>query len=75
MALVGKELASDAMLDKVMRIYSGHQPVKTYMEGLANKGPSWGVVTAETGMNFSQELPPVFLGDTSLMYSGSAFLV
>ena len=26
-------------------------------------------------MNFSQEMPPLFLGDTSLKYSGSAFLV
>ena len=45
------------------------------MERLAYKGPSRGVVAAETGMNFSQELPPLFLGDTSLKYSGSAFLV
>ena len=33
------------------------------------------MVTTETGMNLSQELPPLFLGDTSLKYSGSAFLV
>ena len=33
------------------------------------------MVSAETGVNFSQELPPLFLGDTSLEYSGSAFLV
>ena len=33
------------------------------------------MVSTETGMNFSQELPPLFLGDTSLKYSGSAFLV
>ena len=33
------------------------------------------MVTAKTGMNFSQELPPFFLGDTSLKYSGRAFLV
>ena len=33
------------------------------------------MVTTETGMNFSQELPPLFLGDTSLKYSGGAFLV
>jgi len=45
------------------------------MEGLAYKGPSCGVVTAEAGMNFSQEFLPLFLGDTSLKYSGSAFLV
>ena len=75
MALIGKELASDATLDKVMCICSGRRPIKPYMEGLANKGPSCGVVTAEPVMNFSQELPPLCLGDTSLKYSGSTFLV
>ena len=75
MALVGKKLASDATLDKVMRVCSGRRPIKTCTEGLANKGPSCGMVPAETGMNFSQELSPLFLGDTSLKDSGSAFLV
>ena len=58
MALVGEKLASDTVLDKVMCICSGRRPIETYTEGLAYKGPSRGVVTAETGMNFSQELPP-----------------
>ena len=75
MALVGEELASDAMLDKVMCICSGRRPIKPCTERLANKGPSCGMVTAESGMNFSQELPPLFLEDTSLKYSSSAFLV
>ena len=75
MALVGEKLASDATLDKVLCICSGRRPIETCTEGLAYKGPSRGVVTTETGMNFSQELPPLFLGDTSLKYSGSAFLV
>ena len=75
MTLIGKELASDATLDKVLCICSGRRPVKTCMEGLANKGPSRGVVTAESGVNFCQELPPLFLGDTSLKHSDSAFLV
>ena len=75
MALVGEKLASDAMLDKVLHVCSGHWPIETYTEGLAYKGPSRGMVTAETDMNFSQELPPFFLGDTSLKYSSSAFLV
>ena len=75
MALVGKELASDAMLDKVMCICLGRRPIKPCTEGLANKGPSCGVVTAETGMNFNQELPPLFLEDTSLKNSGRAFLM
>ena len=75
MALVGKKLASNAMLDKVLCICSGRRPVESYMEGLANKGLSCGVVPAETGMNLSQELPPLLLGDTPLKDSGSAFLV
>ena len=75
MALVGEKLASDAMLDKVLCICSGRRPIESCMEGLSYKGPSHGMVTAETGMNFSQELPPLFLGDTSLKYSGSTFLV
>ena len=75
MALVGEELASDATLDKVLCICSGRRPIETCTEGLTYKGPSCGVVTTETGMNFSQELPPLLLGDTSLKDSGSAFLV
>src|SRR4051812_7775711 len=75
MALVGEKLASDATLDKVLCVCSGRQPIETCTEGLAYKGPSRGVVITETSVNFSQELPPLFLGDTSLEYSGSAFLV
>ena len=75
MALVGEKLAADAMLDKVLCVCSARRLVKTCMEGLAYKGPSCGVVTAEAGMNFSQELPPFLLGDTSLKYSGGAFLI
>ena len=75
MAFVGEELASDATLDKVLCICSDRRPIKPCTEGLANKGPSCGVMTAEAGMNFRQELPPLFLGDTSLKNSGSAFLV
>ena len=75
MALVGEKLASDAMLDKVLCVCSGRRLVETCMEGLAYKGPSCSVVIAEASMNFSQELSPLFLGDTSLKYSGSAFLV
>ena len=63
------------MLDKVLCVCSGRQPIETCTEGLAYKGPSRGVVTAETSVNFSQELPPFFLRDTSLKYSGSAFLI
>ena len=75
MALVGEELASNATLDKVLCIRSGRRPIEPCTEGLANKGPSCGMVTAKTGMNFSQKLPPFLIGDTSLEYSGSAFLV
>ena len=75
MALIGGELASNAMLDKALCIYSGRRPIKPCMEGLANKCPSCGVVPAETGMNLIQELPPLLFGDTSLQDSGGAYLV
>ena len=50
--MVGEELASDAALDKVLRVCSGFRPIKPSTEGLANKGPSCGVVSAETSVNF-----------------------
>ena len=75
MAMVGEELASNTTLDKVLCICSGRRPIESCTEGLANKGPSCGVVPAETGMNLSQELAPLLLGDTSLKDSGSAFLI
>ena len=74
MALIGKELASDAMLDKVLCIRSCHRSIKPCMESPTNKGPSYGVVLAESGINFSQEPPPLFLRYTSLKDSGGAFL-
>ena len=74
-ALVSKKLAFDATLDKVLRVCSGCRPIKTCTEGLANKGPGCGMVAAETSMNFSQELPPLLLRDTSLKDFGSTFLL
>ena len=73
--MVCKKLATDATLDKVLCVCSGRQPVEPCTEGLAYKGPSCSVVAAESNMNFSQELPPFLFGDTSLKYSGSAFLI
>ena len=32
-------------------------------------------MTAESGMNFSQEIPPLLFGDTPLKDSGGAFLI
>ena len=73
--MICKELATDTTLDEVLCVCSGCRPVETYAEGLAYKGPSCGVVAAESSMNFGQELPPFLFGDTSLKYSGSAFLI
>ena len=73
--MVGEKLTSVATLDKVLCVCSGRWPIKTCTEGLAYEGPSRGVVTAKTNMNFSQELPPFFLRDTSLKYSGSTSLI
>ena len=75
MALIGKELASNTVLYKGMCICLGRGPEEAYMEGFAYKGPSCGVMAAEASMYFSQELPPLLFGDTSLKDSGSAFLV
>ena len=75
MALIGEELATNALLDKVLCICSGHRPIETCTESLSYKGLSRGVVTTETGMNFGQELPPFLFGDAPLEYSGSAFLI
>ena len=75
MALSGEKLATNAMLDKVLCICPGYRPVKTCTEGLAYKCPSCGVVPAESGMDFTQELPPFLFGDASLEHSGGAFLI
>ena len=48
---------------------------KACMEGLAYKGPSCSVMTAESGMNFSQEVPPFLFEDAPLKDTGSAFLI
>ena len=75
MALIGKELASDTMLDQVPCICSGHRPKETYTKGFTYKGSSRDVVTAETSMDFSQELTSLFFGDASLEHSSRTFLV
>ena len=73
--MVGEELASDATLDKVLCICSGRRPIKSCTEGLAYKGPGCSVVPAESGVNFSQKIPPFLFGDTPLKDSGGAFLI
>ena len=75
MALIGEELATDAMLDKVLCICPGCRPVETYTEGLAYECPSCGMVAAESGMSFSQKLPPFLFGDAPLEHSSRDFLI
>ena len=75
MALIGKELATDTVSDKVLCIRSGCRPVEACTEGLADKCPSRSVVPAESGMDFSQELPPFLFGDASLEHFGRTFLI
>ena len=75
MALVCKELATDAMLDQMLRICPGHRPIETCTEGLAYKGPGCGMVADESGMDFCQNLPPFLFGDAPLKDFGSAFLI
>jgi len=71
MALIGEELATDAMLDKVLCICPSCRPVKTCTEGLAYQCPSCSVVAAESGKDFVQELLPFLFGDASLEHSGA----
>ena len=75
MALVCKKLATDAALNNILCICSGRRPIETCMEGLAYKGPGCGVVAAESGVNFCQNLPPFLFGDAPLKDSGSAFFI
>ena len=73
--MVCKKLATDAMLDQMLHICPGRWPIKSGTEGLAYKGPGCGVVPAESGMNFSQKIPPFLFGDAPLKDSGCAFLI
>ena len=75
MALVCKELATDAMLNEVMCVCSSCRPVETCTEGLTYKGPSCSVMAAESSMDFCQKFPPFLFGDAPLKDSGSAFLI
>ena len=73
--MVCKKLATDATLNKVLCVCSGRRLVKTCTEGLAYKGPSCGVVAAESSMNLCQKLSSFLFGDAPLKYSSSAFLI
>src|SRR3954467_2409643 len=75
MALVCKKLATDASLDQVLSVCPGCRPMKACTKSLAYKGPSCSVMTTESVMNFSQQVPPFLFGDAPLKDSGSAFLV
>ena len=59
----------------VLSVCPGRRPIKACTESLANKGPSSSVLTAESGMNFSQKVLPFLFGDAPLKDSGSAFLI
>ena len=73
--MVGEKLTSDAMLDEVLCVYPGCRPIETCTEGLAYKGPSYGVVAAESSMNFYQKLSSFLFGDAPLEHSSRAFLI
>ena len=59
MALIGKELASNAALYEGMCICSGCGPEDACTEGLAYEGPNCDVMAAEASMYFGQELSPL----------------
>ena len=73
--MVCKKLATDTMLDQMMRICLGRLPIETCTEGLAYKGLGCGVVAAESSIDFCQKLPPFLFGDAPLKDSDSAFLI
>ena len=73
--MISKELATDTSLDQVLSICPGRWPIKSGTKGLAYKGPGCGVVPAESGVNFSQKVPPFLFGDAPLKDSGCAFLI
>ena len=65
----------DASLDHVLSVCPGRRPIKSGTEGLAHKGLGCGMVPVESGVNFSQKVPPFLFGDTPLKDSGCAFLI
>ena len=73
--MICKELATGAALDQVMCICLGCWPIESCTEGLAYKSRGCGVVTAESGVNLCQKIPPFLFGDAPLKDSGSAFLI
>ena len=73
--MICKELATGAALDQVLCIFPGRWPIEYCTEGLAYKSPGCGAMTAESGVNFCQKIPPFHFGDAPLKDSGSAFLV
>ena len=56
--MICEELATGTTLDQVLCICPGRWLIKSYTEGLAYESPGCGVVTAESGMNFSQKIFP-----------------
>ena len=73
--MICKELATGAMLDQVLCICPGRWPIESCTEGLAYKSSGCGVMTAESGVNFYQKVPPLLFGDAPLKDSCSAFLI
>ena len=65
-ALIGEELTTEAVLDKVLCVCSGRRPIETCTKGLAYKGPGCGVVASESGMDFCQKLLPFLFGEAPL---------
>ena len=73
--MICKELVIGAMLDQVLCICPGRWPIESCTVGLAYKSPGCGMMTAESGVNFCQKIPPFLFGDAPLKDSGSAFLI
>ena len=72
--MICKELATGATLDQVLCVCPGCWPIESCAEGLAYKSPGCGMMTAKSGVNFCQKIPPFLFGDAPLKDSGSALL-
>jgi hypothetical protein len=72
MAFIGENLAAGASLNQGYRVFLGGRPVKFGSKGLADQGPSCGVMAAHAGVNLCKELASFLLGYTPLEDAGDA---
>ena len=72
---LAKKLATNAALHEVLCFCPGCGPKETCAEGFAYKGLGCAMMATKTSVYFSQELPSLIFGNTSLKDPGGTFLV